>query len=151
MGNHDRWMMDGTMRNSADATLKDGVSISSLNYLSSLPGTMEIQTPHGLLLLCHGLGNNDMRRLNPDDFDYPYTVENNPELQEILHAKKYAFVVSGHTHRWMIRDYQGITFINAGTLKKEHNPGFALLNTETRDMLWLSISPQAASGDPVSP
>lgn len=149
MGNHDRWMLDGTMRSSTDATSKDDISTSSLDYLSSLPKTMEIQTPHGLLLLCHGLGNNDMCRLNQDDFDYPYTVENNLELQDILGSKRYAFVVSGHTHRWMIRDYQGITFVNAGTLKKEHSPGFALLNTETRDLLWFSISPKSATANSV--
>lgn len=140
MGNHDRWMLEGTMRNAADATVKESISPTSLTYLASRPATMEIPTPRGLLLLCHGLGPNDMRKLNEDDFDFPFTLQNTVELQDILRQRKYNFVVSGHSHRHWHRSYQGITFINAGTLKKEHNPVFSLLNTETDEMLWFNPS-----------
>ena len=140
MGNHDRWLLEGTLRSIADATLSENIADASLSYLSALPQTLEIPTPHGVLLLCHGLGSNDMRKLNEDDFDYPYTLECNPEFQDILGRREHAFVVSGHTHRRMARDFQGISFINAGTLKKHQDPGYAVLDTETRKVLWFSLS-----------
>lgn len=140
MGNHDRWMLEGILR-SNEASRRDTLAPHTLSYISTLPSTLNIPTEHGELLLCHGLGVNDMAKLLPDDFDFPYTLDNNLELQNILRENRYAFVVSGHTHRWMIREYQRVTFINAGTLKRDHNPGFAMLETETHELLWFAIKP----------
>jgi hypothetical protein len=35
-----------------------------------LPPTMTLEVPRGTLLLCHGIGENDMKQLGPDDGGY---------------------------------------------------------------------------------
>jgi predicted phosphodiesterase len=43
-------------------------------------------------------------------------------------GSKYCFVVSGHSHQRMVRKLGTTTFINAGTLFREHQPCVLVLD-----------------------
>jgi len=66
------------------------------------------------LLLCHGLGGDDMNGVYPGDFGYGLEV--NDVLQGLIREGRYRFVVNGHTHLRMVRSFGGLTIINAGSL-----------------------------------
>ncbi len=126
LGNHDRWFLNGEMRDLEEATAPTCLSESSRSFLKALPITYKFLTPRGSALLCHGLGKNDMARLTPDD--YGYSIENNAELQALIQEGKYRYVINGHTHYRMVRNFDGLTVINAGTLKRNHNPVFLVVS-----------------------
>lgn len=127
-GNHERWLTAGEMRNLPDATRQDEVSSESRAFLSTLPNTREYETVAGPLLLCHGLGENDMSGVRPGD--YGYALESNLALLKLTLEAKYSFVVNGHTHYRMVRSFDHLTIINAGTLYHEHQPCFLIADFE---------------------
>ncbi len=129
-GNHDRWFLTGEMRGAPDATPSDGLTEASREWLTALPPTRSFVTPMGNLLLCHGLGSNDMRRLTQDDSGY--ALEANVELQDLLSDRSHALVINGHTHGAMVRAFPGLTVINAGTLRRDHDPVFAVADFMAR-------------------
>ena len=51
-----------------------------------------------------------------------YALESNTALQRLLHYGGHRFVVSGHSHRRMVRKISKTTFINAGTLLRGFDP-----------------------------
>jgi predicted phosphodiesterase len=125
-GNHDRWVIGDSMRDLVDATPRAKIDPAHLAWLGSLPETRDIQTPHGLALLCHGMGKNDMVGVRPDDEGY--ALETNSELTALVVQKKYRYVLNGHTHRRMVRTIDGLTIINAGTLHPGYEPVFTLVD-----------------------
>lgn len=129
-GNHDRWLLAGQMRDLPDATDPREISVQSTAFFEALPVTVELETIHGMLLLCHGLGTNDMAQLRPDDEGY--AIEANLELQELIRSRRYRYVICGHTHRRMARRFgpDGLVVINAGTLLRGHEPCFLLVELE---------------------
>src|SRR3954467_13546511 len=66
-GNHDRWLLTGEMRDLPDATQLESVSPEARGYLAALPKTRLLESPRGSVLLCHGLGEDDMASVRPDD------------------------------------------------------------------------------------
>jgi predicted phosphodiesterase len=128
LGNHDRWLLDNTMRDFPDATELDELDADARAYLRSLPPTREIETPHGRLLLCHGLGTDDMATLFPHDRGPE--LSGNAALHELLRSKSYRYVVGGHTHRRMVRTIEGVTFVNAGAIKETREPCCLVLDFE---------------------
>jgi hypothetical protein len=114
------------MRDLPSATTAEEVSKSTLEFLASLPVTVELETRAGPALLCHGLSENDMGYLGPDD--YGYALEANDDLQRLIREKRYRYVISGHVHRKMVRAFGELTVINAGTLLRDHDPTFVLLD-----------------------
>jgi predicted phosphodiesterase len=119
-GNHDRWFVEGTMRTLPDATRTSDIDAAGHAFLAQLPAQRELVTPAGSLLLCHGLGTNDMARLGADDFGY--ALEVNDDLQALLRLARHRWVINGHTHRRMVRRFGALTVINAGTLKRDNDP-----------------------------
>jgi putative phosphoesterase len=135
-GNHDRWLLE----NPARSTLETQAQQDRMRaFLEPLPPTRRYETPAGPLLLCHGMGDNDMNGVTVDD--YGYGLENNDELQELLRTKEYRYVICGHTHRRMVRDFGGLTVINAGTLLGPHDPCIALCNFSEASVRFYSITP----------
>ncbi|MEM9540808.1 MAG: metallophosphoesterase family protein [Cyanobacteria bacterium P01_E01_bin.42] len=125
-GNHDRWFLGEEMRDLPDATQVTDVSEQSYHFLANLPPTQAFSTVAGPLLLCHGIGDRDMVRLLPDDWGY--ALESNFELQDLIDSHQYNFAINGHTHRRMVRQFEHLTIINAGTLKSSHQPCFAIVD-----------------------
>ena len=125
-GNHERWFLEGQMRSLPDAQRLEDVSLSAREFLAGLPPTRSFQTARGELLLCHGVGDDDMQTLKPDDFGYG--LANNGPLNELLAAGRYRLMVGGHTHWRMVRAFDHLTVINAGTLFRETWPCFVVVD-----------------------
>lgn len=127
-GNHGRWFLTGAMRNLPEATDASAVPAEAREYLATLATTRVFSSPLGGVLLCHGLGLNDMAKIGADDFGY--ALEANGELQSLQQNPAYRFVVNGHTHHAMVRHLTRLTVINAGTLRRHDTPGFLLADFE---------------------
>lgn len=130
-GNHERWLLEGQMRDLPEATFLDEVSPEAQDYLRSLPATVELQTPLGLMLLGHGIAEDDMATLYPHD--HGLELANNEGLQRLLRERRYALCVHGHTHRRMVRELDGMIFVNAGTLRVKREPGCIVLDFEAKE------------------
>ena len=109
-GNHDRWALERSV------TLDGGpVSAATSAYLRTLPATVELVVGGGArLLLCHGLGANDMNPITADD--YGYALEANDELQALVARETALIVVKGHRHRGERWRNGLLTLIDVGTL-----------------------------------
>lgn len=125
-GNHDRWCIDNELRNRAECTLFEELSIRSQTFLKQLPTQVELETVEGLALLCHGLGNNDMGKLLPQDNSQ--AVAQNQDLQALVQQDRYRHVINGHSHYRMVKTVGDLTVINGGTLRRGHAPGFLHLD-----------------------
>ena len=132
-GNHDRWIREDTMRTLERAHRMTDLAPRSIDFLKSLPATESIDLPDGKkLLLCHGVGDNDMQKLNPDDSGY--AISSNEALLKVLFDPVFAMMVGGHTHVPFVRRFERgsgqkpLVFVNPGTLARENEPGFAIAN-----------------------
>ncbi len=124
-GNHERWLLTGVMRELDDATSQNDLSLESRQWLSSLPRTRHLSTVLGSVLLCHGLGEDDMKGVRPED--YGYALETNDALSLLIQRGE-RLVINGHTHRRMVRTISGLTIINAGTLARGWGPCIGVLD-----------------------
>ena len=127
LGNHDDWLLDNQLRDLDFATPRTELLEDELRYLKNLPQTIDIATPLGNALLCHGVGTNYMRKIDPDDCGY--AIEANEDLQKLIRERKYRFLINGHSSKKMLRDIRGLLVINAGSLK---DPGFLTIDFEKR-------------------
>ncbi|RYZ76700.1 MAG: metallophosphoesterase [Proteobacteria bacterium] len=137
-GNHDRWLVDNQMRDLPEATQREALSDRSKTFIESLPTTRTFETVAGRLLLCHGLGDNDMQSITPQD--YGYALEVKDELHELIQQRQFRFIVNGHTHRRMVRHFEHLTVINAGTLYHAHEPCIALVDFKSNTADFLEIT-----------
>lgn len=137
-GNHDRWLLAGKARELADATTPAELAAGTIEYLRGLPKTIELATPQGDALLCHGLGTDDMARLMP--FDVGYALETNDALNELLSDQRYRYLLNGHSHRAMVRRIEGLTVINAGTLRRDHQPRCAVVDFVRCTVTWFAVN-----------
>jgi len=119
-GNHDRWLLAGEMRDLPDATRLETVTPEARRYLSALPKTRLLESGRGSVLLCHGLGEDDMASVRPDD-DCEALLAN-AAFVKLHRARSARYVVNGHSHRPMLRTIDGLTILNAGTLHPKHRP-----------------------------
>ncbi len=135
-GNHDRWIRDDDMRTLPNAHRMTALTPLSIELLKSLPRTVSIDVPGGKLLLCHGIGENDMRQLGPEDSGY--AISSNDDLLKVLFDPTIAIMVAGHTHKPMVRRFErgggkpALIVVNPGTLAREDGSGFAVLDLVAR-------------------
>jgi predicted phosphodiesterase len=137
-GNHERWMLAGEMRDLPHATLLDDLLPRTRDYFASLSRTRTLDTIAGRLLLCHGLGEDDMATVKPDD--YGYALEANTSLQRLVARGGFSLVACGHSHERMVRRFGQTTIINAGTLHYADMPGFALVDLATSVVQFFDVA-----------
>jgi predicted phosphodiesterase len=125
-GNHDRWLLSGEMRDLPDATPVDKLTPEARAYLSALPKTRLLESPRGSVLLCHGLGDDDMASVRPDDEGA--ALLSNAALWQLIQGRRARFVVNGHSHRPMLRTIDGLTILNAGTLHPRYRPTCSIVD-----------------------
>jgi predicted phosphodiesterase len=113
-GNHERWVAEGHPLEPFD--YPDDV----LDWIRELPPTRDYDTPTGRLLLCHGIGTDDMVRFGPDTDGY--ALECLDPLWALVRGNRYRWMINGHTHEPMVRTVGALTVINAGTLVLLQNP-----------------------------
>jgi predicted phosphodiesterase len=127
-GNHDRWLLQDRVRHLADAHRADDLDDDTRAFLVSLQRTRILTTVAGPLLLCHGVGDNDLGKVWPGTSRSQ--VERSAELDRIIHAGAYRFVINGHLHFRVLVDFERLLLINAGTLKGRHG-GVSVVDLES--------------------
>lgn len=139
-GNHDRWIRADDMRTLPHAHRMTALAVETIEMLKGLPKTISLGLPRlgshgpGRLVLCHGVGEDDMARLGPDD--HGYAISSNEHLLALLFDVTVHVMVGGHTHRPMLRRFERgpgkppLFVVNAGTLAREDQPGFVVLDTD---------------------
>ncbi len=85
-GNHERWILSNEFSDLPDTTDLNDILPDTFIFIKSLPTTVSVKTSMGPLLLCHGLGENDMACLYP--FDEGYALESNYD------RKKYCYRIN---------------------------------------------------------
>jgi predicted phosphodiesterase len=132
-GNHDRWLREDAVRDLPHAHRMTSISTNAIAFLKSLPASVTLDIPEGKLLLCHGVGDNDMQELKPHDSGY--ALASNDALLKVLFDPAIAIMACGHTHVPMVRKFERgagkkpLVVVNAGTLARDDHPGFAVLDT----------------------
>jgi putative phosphoesterase len=127
-GNHERWLLKGEMRVLPDANTYFDFKMSSWEFVKTLPLWRKIETVAGTMLLCHGLGDDDMAGVWPRDD--AFTLYSNYALWKLINSPEYDFVVNGHTHRRLVHRFHDLTLVNAGTLLRKHDPCCLILDFE---------------------
>lgn len=125
-GNHERWLLKGSLRSLPDATDLASLSPDVLSFLAELPPTLALDTSAGRLLLCHGVDLDDMKAVRPDDSSYDF--ENNDPLQELLRAGTFGWMIHGHSHRPLDRRFGRLRVVNAGTLCHHQQPCYTVID-----------------------
>ena len=126
-GNHDRWLLQDRIRHIPNAHQRGHQSDATLAWLDALPTQLQIDTTDGTLLLCHGVADNDLRKVWPGTERMP--VERSAELDAIIDSGDVQLVVNGHMHYRVVIDFETLTLINAGTLRSTHRPGISIIDT----------------------
>ncbi|XXX81458.1 metallophosphoesterase family protein [Sorangium sp. So ce134] len=124
-GNHDRWLLAPPPGRRVP---EHAISAETRQFIAGLPRTRALSTVAGSLLLCHGMGEDDLAGVWPHHDEA--TLARNMALQELLRRATHRLVVNGHTHEFMVRRLSGITIINAGTLRHDESPGFVVVDLE---------------------
>jgi len=124
-GNHDRWLLEDRVRHVPEAHRRAGLAERSLAYLRELPRSVELETVAGRLLLCHGVGDNDLAKVWPGTARSP--IERSQELDVLLESGRHRFLINGHLHYRVLIDFDNLLLVNAGTLKGTY-AGFAVMD-----------------------
>lgn len=133
-GNHDRWIRNDEMRTLGNCHRMTDLNVDSIGFLKGLPATLSVEVNGGKLLLCHGVGPNDMCKLNADDFGY--AIASNDDLLAVLFDANIRVMVGGHTHKPFVRRFERgsgkapLFVVNPGTLARDDKPGYAVLDLE---------------------
>lgn len=100
-----------------------------IGWLMSLPDSFEYKTEAGNILLCHG------SPWSRDEYIYPDSEGGLLDKYASLNAR---WVVQGHTHYPMIRNYVDVTVVNPGAVGQPRNrqigAQWALLDTESSEI-----------------
>lgn len=144
-GNHDRWLLGNQMRELPYTQQLANVPTSVVEYLGALPVMREFRSPRGHVLLCHGLGTNDMAGVKPDHEGYD--ISSNTELQQLITERRYRFVLNGHTHRPMLRTFGPLSIVNAGTLLRDDERCFTFVDFERGELVRFRHAPGPLSLD----
>lgn len=124
-GNHERWLLAGTMRDLPHAHRAESLLPETVELFRALPATRTFETPLGRVLLCHGVDGEDMERLRPSDDEL--TIHDNIPFERLRRRGDVAVMMGGHTHERMVRDFGDIVVLNAGTLARERDDAGCLI------------------------
>jgi putative phosphoesterase len=139
VGNHDRWLLSGEKHDVPNATSLNTLTPRSRAFLERLPSTLKFNTPLGVLLLCHGIGDDDMACVKPDHLRHD--LERNDALKRVLASKRCDFMLNGHTHRAMVRRVRHLTIINAGTLHRNDERRALILDFVNKSTTFFDVRP----------
>ncbi|MDC0720173.1 metallophosphoesterase family protein [Nannocystis bainbridge] len=144
-GNHDRWLLGDELRGLKHAHQAVDLAPATLAYLAALPATRRLATVRGDLLLGHGVGPDDMVRLHAHHAGYDLAA--NFALADLLADPSLPLVAGGHTHHRMVRAFDRpagppLVFINPGTLHRDHDSGFAVVDLERAQVAYFDLVEQ---------
>lgn len=124
-GNHERWFLHDEMRHLANCT--PTLRPENRAMLEALPRTRHLTTVAGGALLCHAVGEDDETFLRSTTRGYDLQIH---ALRELMLDASVDYMLAGHTHERMVRRFQGLVVVNAGTLRRDDDPGFVLVDFE---------------------
>ena len=130
-GNHERWFLTDELRTLRVVQFQDEHPEAANAMRFWLP-CIEVSTIKGPLLLCHAVGHDDFSVIKPHHTDSE--VRAITAWQQMVESGRFRFMAAGHTHDVMVRALDGITMLNAGTLKRDDSPGFAIVDLEAMTM-----------------
>jgi putative phosphoesterase len=139
-GNHEKWIIKGEMRDMVGATRIEDLSAENIEYIKNLKDEIEIEENTTKMLLCHGIGKNDMACIKPDD--YGYGLQCNDVLWDYIARSKYSIMIGGHTHEEMVRKIDGLTLINPGSMDKNNGSNFAIIDLFRNSVDFYSVDNQ---------
>lgn len=129
-GNHERWLLSDTMRDVPDAITLADLGDLERQFLEGLPVVREYTTAAGRMLLCHGIGLDDMASIGPND-----NADDNLALQALIATGCYQWVINGHVHKRTVRRVGSLTLINAGALSQ----GFACIDLTVGEVIFYDL------------
>jgi predicted phosphodiesterase len=134
-GNHDRWLFEGRMRRLPNATQLADLSEQSKHFLSTLPPNRSFDSELGMIMLCHGLGDDDMWR--PPGLAEPFSLS----AAQAAALRDVSVVFHGHTHlRGLVQLPNSATLlINVGSLQ-DPDPSVTVFDPTTRCGQHLKLS-----------
>jgi predicted phosphodiesterase len=135
-GNHERWFLGDTMRDLRNVQHRDQHPDAARAF-GFYPPLLEVATVRGPMLFCHAVGRDDMTVL--DERTAIEMARWMPEFVAIETAARFRFVVAGHVHRFFVRRFPGFVWINAGTLKRDDDPCFVLVDLEASEVQQLAL------------
>jgi putative phosphoesterase len=138
-GNHDRWLLSDDQRDCPGATALKMLTARSRAYLDALPTKLRLTTARGPLLLCHGIGDDDLAAVKPDHLRHD--LERNEALKRVLAGPPFDLMVNGHTHRAMVRRVRHLTIVNAGTLHRNDERRALILDTRAETVTFFEVLP----------
>jgi len=125
-GNHDRWLLTDKVRHVEHAHRLPQLHDKHVEYLRSLPRSLDFNTLAGPAMLCHGIAHNDLAKIWPGTSRMP--AERSELLDDILAKQNYRFIFNGHMHYRTLVYFDALTLLNAGTLRARHKPGFCIVD-----------------------
>jgi len=125
-GNHDRWLLADKYRHVPKAHSRDNLKSHTLDYFRSLPKSRSISFQGHDLLLCHGVGDQDLAKVWPGTLRM--AAERSETLDSLIDSHAYQWIINGHVHFQTVIPFRTLTLINAGTLAGERWPGFLTLD-----------------------
>jgi predicted phosphodiesterase len=135
-GNHERWLLAGEQRTLENATHE--INDASRTFIESLPRARKYATPNGNALLCHGVGDDDEAWLRPDTRGY--ALQDISTLRELMVDEDVQFMLGGHTHERMIRVFPGLTVLNAGTIHRNYEQTFMVVDFDAMRVAFYSAA-----------
>lgn len=140
-GNHERWFLARAMRELRLAHPAEALTPEVEATLTALPAQRLLHTIAGPLLLCHGVGEDDMLVLRPDTA--LGSIAGSPALQRLLGWSDLRMVVAGHTHVHAVQRVGHLTWINAGTLKYDDVPVVTRIDVGAREVAFAHLAIEA--------
>ena len=107
-------------------------------FAQTLPPYLNLQVPFGSALLCHGVGANDMEGIYPGG-------EDDTLIYALKGRRIYGWdrvMLCGHTHKRLVRTVGTLTIINAGTLRRDNEPCFSVVDFETGEAQFYNLDPK---------
>ncbi len=136
-GNHDRWYVENEEVRRLFGDAQKQMSPEGEFFLRSLSPLRELETVLGTLLLCHGIGRDDMSGIYPGGPDEDVCRA----LESYGLPGTFSFMVNGHTHQRMVRPLPGLTILNAGSLCWDENPGFLIADFTSATVHLFDLTP----------
>ena len=131
-GNHERWLLSNKARGIPHAHRLEDLEPKTRNFLASLPKSLTLDCHDQTVMLCHGIGHNDMGKVWPGTDRMP--PERSEILDQIIEDGSVQWLINGHLHFKTLLPFHSLTLINAGTLTGERWPGFSTLNVQDQPL-----------------
>lgn len=138
-GNHDRWVLQNKARHVPNAHDLASLDPVVTNYLCALPSLISLPTKLGSLMLCHGVADRDLQKVWPGTARMP--AERSNLLDEIIAKGQYQMMINGHLHYRTLIHFHNFTLLNAGTLRRDHHPGFSVIDIDQDSVTGFELEP----------